>query len=134
MAVYYDVVVGKTLMISGPANVTIRGGETPLIVDTIQEAIDAQPTINSITPNTAESGSPDLELTVVGTNFNEGSVLVFGDQDERTNLTADNSLTTIVKPSLFAPAAVPVSVRNGPARSSSADFTFTDPGAAKGKA
>jgi IPT/TIG domain len=129
MAVFYGVPAGKTLMVAGPADVTIKGGEMPLIVDTIEEAQAARPTISALDPSSAESGAADLVLTVSGDKFDGNSVIVFGQYDEPTTLTPDGTLTTGVKPSLFAPATVPVKVRNGPAHSDSLDFTFTEPAA-----
>jgi IPT/TIG domain len=127
MAVFYGVPAGKTMMISGPADVTVRGGETPLIVDDAADVEQAAPAVSALDPSTAETGAADLLLTISGTNFSESSVIVFGNNDEPTTLTPDGTVTTMVKPSLFAPAAVPVTVRNGPARSQPMDFTFTDP-------
>jgi hypothetical protein len=127
MGVHYEVPAGKTMMIAGPANVNVSGGEVPLIVDTIDEAQQAAPTITALDPTSVESGAVDIVLTVSGENFNENSVIIFGIHDEPTTLTPDGTLTTGVKPVLFAPATVPVSVRNGPAHSQSLDFTFTEP-------
>jgi hypothetical protein len=93
----------------------------------VQEAIDAAPTVTSLDPATAESGEADLDLKVSGTGFTESTVIIFGTMDEPTTLNADGTVSTGVKPSLFAPAAVPVSVRNGPLHSNAIDFTFTDP-------
>jgi hypothetical protein len=127
MSVFYGVPSGKTFVISGPADVTVKGGEYPMVVDDLAEFSANAPSITSLDPATAESGAADLTLTVNGDNFNGDSVIVFGDFDEPTTLMADGSLTTGLKPSLFAPATVPVRVRNGPARSPVSDFTFTEP-------
>jgi hypothetical protein len=129
MAVHYEVKVGETFMVSGPANVTVKGGETPLVVDSAEDFQAHAPTITSLEPATAESGSEDFTLYVTGENFTGDTILVFGDQDEPTTLNEDGTVSTIVKPSIFAPAAVPVAVRNGPARSAPVDFIFTDPDA-----
>lgn len=128
MAVFYGVPSGKTLIVAGPADVSIKGGEMPMIVDDVSEYQDAAPTLTSIDPTEVEAGSADITLTLSGDKFDGNSVIIFGAHDEPTTLTPDGTLTTIVKPSLFAPATVPVSVRNGPAHSDSIDFTFTDPG------
>jgi IPT/TIG domain-containing protein len=127
MAVFYGVPKGKFFVIAGPADVTVRGGEHPMIVDDLADFTDNAPAITALEPNTAESGSEDVVMAVTGTGFTDKSVIVFGSNDEPTTLTAEGTLTTGVKPSLFAPAAVPVTVRNGPARSGSLDFTFTEP-------
>lgn len=132
MAVHYEVPAGQTLAVAGPANVTIKGGEMPVISGSMAEVDAIKPVVTSLTPDSAESGSPDLTLVIAGTNFTPQSVIVFGTLDEPTTLTPAGELTTGVKPSLFAPAAVPVSVRNGPLRSDPLDFTFTEPGGATG--
>jgi hypothetical protein len=128
MAIHYEVPAGKTFAIAGPANVTVKGGEMPVIVDTLAEAQESAPSLTSIEPSTAESGAEDLTLVVTGENFTAQSVIIFGTMDEPTTLQADGTLTTGVKPSLFAPAVVPVSVRNGPLHSGPLDFTFTEAG------
>jgi hypothetical protein len=129
MAVFYGVPVGKTFIISGPADVTVKGGEHPMIVDDAGEFQQAAPAISALDPATVESGSADIVLKITGTNFTASSVIVFADYDEPTTFNeADGTLSTGVKPSLFAPATVQVAVRNGPARSNALDFEFTDPG------
>jgi hypothetical protein len=132
MAVHYEVPIGKTFVVSGPANVRVTGGESPLIVDDVTEFQDAAPTITSIAPDTAEAGSPDdITMIVTGTDLSANTIIVFADQDERTTFNADGTVSTIVKPSIFvSPDTVPVAVRNGPARSAAVDFTFTDPAGA----
>jgi IPT/TIG domain len=134
MAVFYGVPAGKTLAVAGPADVTIKGGETPIIVDDITEFADAAPTLSAIDPTSAESGTADILLTLTGDKFDQNSVIIFGEHDEPTTLTTEGTLTTMVKPSLFAPATVPVSVRNGPVHSDSIDFTFSEPAAGEAAA
>ena len=129
MAVFYGVPAGKKLVIAGPADITVRGGEVPLMVDDLEEAQTLAPTIATLDPATAVSGAEDVVMKVTGTNFTKESTIVFGEYDEPTTLNDDGTLSTGVKPSLFAPATVPVKVRNGPLGSNSLDFTFTDPGA-----
>jgi hypothetical protein len=85
------------------------------------------PTLTSLSPDTAVSGDPDFVLTCTGTNFVPGSVIHFGIEDEPTTLVSDTEVTTGVKPSLFAPAVVPVTVRTGNLISDPVDFTFTEP-------
>jgi len=131
MAVHYEVPIGKTFMISGPANVTVRGGETPMVIDDAAEFQSSIPTITSLNPTSVESGTADITLEVLGTGFTADSIIVFADLDEPTTFDAEaNSVSTGVKPSLFAPAIVKVCVRNGPARSQSTNFEFTAPGGA----
>jgi hypothetical protein len=90
------------------------------------------PVLSSLTPNTAVSGDPDFVLSCTGTGFRSGSIIFFGNEDEPTTFVSDTEVTTGVKPSLFAPAIVPVRVQTGPLSSDSVDFTFTEP-AAKGQ-
>jgi hypothetical protein len=130
MGVHYEVPRGKNLVISGPANVTVKGGEVPAIVEDASELQASAPTISALTPDTAESGAADIDLVITGTGFTPSSVIVFGANDEPTTMISDTEVSTGVRPSLFAPAVVPVTVRNGPARSAPLDFTFVDPGGA----
>jgi hypothetical protein len=128
---HYEVKAGEKLVVAGPANVTIKGGEYPLTVESLEDAQGLAPTVTSLDPATAVSGDPDIVMKVVGTNFTADTVIVFGTLDEPTTLISDTEVSTGVKPSLFAPAAVPVKVRNGPLGSNSLDFTFTETGGAQ---
>lgn len=91
----------------------------------VDEIENPTATISALTPNTAASGSADVTLGVAGTGFTDTSVIVFAGNDEPTTVADPNTLTTIVKPSLFAPATVQVGVRNGGVMSNTMDFTFT---------
>jgi len=128
MAVHYEVPLGKNLVIAGPANVMIKGGELPLVVTDGDELTAAAPVLSALVPPSVESGAEDIVLVIEAAGLDGNSTIVFGNYDEPTTLSDDGlSVSTIVKPSLFAPAVVPVSVRNGPARSAPLDFTFLDP-------
>jgi hypothetical protein len=94
---------------------------------TFELDIGDPPTLTSLSPDTAVSGDPDFILTCTGTDFTSGSVIMFGSEDEPTMMVSDTELTTGVKPSLFAPAIVPVTVRTGKFTSDPVDFTFTEP-------
>ncbi|MCA1419466.1 IPT/TIG domain-containing protein [Bradyrhizobium sp. BRP23] len=83
------------------------------------------PVLSSLSPDTAVSGDPDFVLSCIGSGFDEGTVIIFGDYEEPTTLVSATEVTTGVKPSLFAPAIVPVRLRNGTAHSDPLDFTFT---------
>jgi hypothetical protein len=86
------------------------------------------PVIISLTPNTVECNSPDVEMMVEGTGFSPDSVIVFNGYDEPTDYFSPTSIGTGIKPSLFEVAAVcPVIVRGPGGESNSLDFTFTDP-------
>ncbi|UGY13767.1 IPT/TIG domain-containing protein [Bradyrhizobium septentrionale] len=85
----------------------------------------APPVLTSLSPNTVVSGDPDFPLSCLGSGFTAETTIRFGDYDEPTTLVSETEVTTIVKPSLFAPATVPVMVHNGTANSDPLDFTFT---------
>jgi hypothetical protein len=86
------------------------------------------PVLSSISPDTVASGDPDFVLSCVGTGFRSNSMIIFGNEDEVTTFVSDTEVTTGVKPSLFAPAIVPVKIRTpGLPDTDPVDFTFTDP-------
>jgi len=88
----------------------------------------APPVITSISPNTAEIGSADIEMIVTGTGFTSSSIITFIGLDEPTDFFSETSVGTGVKPSLFVSAQLcPVTVRNGDVHSNSVDFEFTAP-------
>jgi hypothetical protein len=117
----YHVEGGELLMLVGPAKADIVADIAPYV------AASAVPTVSALTPNTAASlVGVDLTMTVTGTGFNQLSRIVFNGNDEPTNYISPTSLSTIVKPSMFAvPAVVPVGVRNGSTMSNTQNFTFT---------
>jgi len=88
---------------------------------------EPSPILTSLEPNTAVSGDPDFTLHYRGTDFTENSVIRFAGQDEPTIFIDSTDITTIVKPSLFAPATVQCSVVDGGAETQSLDFEFTAP-------
>lgn len=88
---------------------------------------DVAPTLDELVPTTAEIGSADFTLHVLGEGFTASSVIVFNGGDEPTTFISDTEVTTGVKPSLASGAAtIPVLVRNGSASSPALDFTFTE--------
>jgi hypothetical protein len=129
----HHVDAGKEMRIVGPAKVQIQGAafETHF---TIEDFVpENPPTVTSLSPDTAVSGDPDFTLYVSGENFTAQSVIHFGLNDEPTTHNADGTLSTGVKPSLFAPAEVDVTVRTGPIESEPATFTFTAPAGTRAK-
>jgi hypothetical protein len=93
---------------------------------TFTDVASITPTLTSLTPNTAVSGDPDFVLSCAGTNFRSNSVIFFGSEDEPTTFVSDTEITTGVKPSLFAPATVPVLIRTlGLPDTDPVDFIFT---------
>jgi len=91
-------------------------------------------TLGSLSPNTAEMGSADLVMTVIGTGFTQNSMIVFNEGDEVTTYVDSNNLTTTVKPSLVSAAIqVPVQVREGQETSAPLMFEFTAPAMRQGQ-
>jgi hypothetical protein len=85
------------------------------------------PGITSLTPDACAIGDPDFTLVIEGINFGPYSVIFFAGHDEPTTLNEDGTLSTGVKPSLWAyPVVVSCQVRNGSMYSQPFDFTFTD--------
>jgi hypothetical protein len=84
-------------------------------------------TVTSIDPTTAEIGAADITLRVLGTGFNEQSVILFNNGEEPTTFVSVTEVTTTVKPSTASgPWTVPVGVKDA---TGTADFTFTEPAA-----
>jgi IPT/TIG domain len=136
MGQHYEVPSGESLLIEGPANVVVKAGKYPQIGVKPPPGgqTEQAPVLTTLDPATVASGSEDVTLYVSGSNLSATSVLIFGSQDEPTTFhEADGTVSTIVKPSLFAPADVPVSVRNGDQTSNELTFTFTEPEAGSRK-
>lgn len=90
------------------------------------------PTVTSIDPTSHDVGPGDpFVLTVTGTNFLPGSVIVFGNNPlgERTTFVSATELKTIIQPDLFPnpDPAVQVLVRTAGVESNAVDFEFTAP-------
>jgi hypothetical protein len=117
----------------------LSGGMIPfksLIVKSVPKgsvfeyALVPPPTLDSLSPDTAVSGDPDFVLSCIGSGFTPKTIIKFGDHDEPTTFVSATEVTTGVKPSLFAPAVVPVRTHNGGLYTDPLDFTFLDPLAA----
>jgi hypothetical protein len=86
-----------------------------------------KPVITALAPDECVIGDDDFTLYISGDNFFADSVISFAGHDEPTTLNEDGTLSTGVKPSLWAdPVVVPVLVKNGPEISEPVDFTFSD--------
>ena len=92
------------------------------------------PSISSLNPTEVETGGEDFTLYVSGENIFRDSVINFAGQDEPSTLNEDGTLSTVVKPSLWAdPVTVPVLIKNGPESSEPVDFAFNAPAASRSK-
>jgi IPT/TIG domain len=90
-------------------------------------AAELTPVLSSLDPSSAISGDPDFTLSCIGTGFTPDTTINFGGRNEPATFVSDTEVTTVVKPSLFDPAVVPVYVRTGPFVSDPIDFTFDAP-------
>lgn len=92
------------------------------------------PTLDSIDPDTAVLGDPDVTMVCTGTGFTEDSTIMFAGNPEPIVFISETEISTVVKPSLgWGAEAVDVLVRNTAGESESLPFTFTDPVARGGK-
>ena len=124
MAVHYEVRQGETLAIRGPANVTVKGGEVPLVGEV--GANVEPPVLSGIDPAGAAVTDPEFTLTATGADFEAGSRIVLGLVDATTAFVDESTLTTTINPALFLPGDVAVTVRTGPSVSAASTLTFTD--------
>ena len=91
-------------------------------------ATPVAPSVTSLSPSTAVIGDPSFDLHVIGTGFDDSSVILFNGLDEPTLFISETELSTGVNMSLWAaPATVPVSVKNDDLVSESINFEFTSP-------
>jgi hypothetical protein len=117
--------------INEPPGSNVLGKTEEDVPDEIKQK--GKPVLTSLEPDEAVSGEPDFTLVISGDNFFSGSVIVFGDHDEPTTFDEEaGTVSTGVKPSLFAPATVPVKVRNGSMVSDPMEFEFTAPAGTRG--
>jgi hypothetical protein len=99
-----------------------------------QGTVVPKPSITSIEPDACAIGDPDFTLDITGENFFGDSVINFAGHDEPTTFDGTDTLSTGVKPSLWAePVVVQVMIKNGPEVSAPVDFDFTAVGAATTK-
>ena len=85
------------------------------------------PVLTALSPDNAPSGGEDITLSCIGSGFTSLSVIVFGQEDEPTTWVSETEVTTVVKPSLFVPAVIPVTVSNAGQLSAPVNFTMTEP-------
>lgn len=124
---------GKSAEITGPATVRVSTDVPGSVLIDGEPIIkpppspDVAPVVTSLSPDEAVAGDPtDIVMSVIGTGFGAGSIIVFNGWDEPTTFVSPTEVTTGVKPSLFVvPADCPVAVRNGSAMSNEVIFSFT---------
>jgi hypothetical protein len=86
-------------------------------------------TLTALLPATAAIGDPSFTLRVIGSGFDETSVIVFAGQDEPTTYTGSTELTTGVDMRVWVgpDPAVPVLVRTGTEETATLTFAFAPP-------
>jgi hypothetical protein len=86
------------------------------------------PVITSLNPSSATIGDPAFDLHVIGSGFDQNSVIYFNGLEEPTTLNSPTDVSTGINMPLWtAPAVVPVSVRNSNGIvSQSQNFEFID--------
>jgi putative Ig domain-containing protein/IPT/TIG domain-containing protein len=99
----------------------------PLLVlfATANSLLAANPTISSINPTCAMAGGPQFTLTVIGTNYDNTSVVRWGSANLATTFVSSTQLTATVPAANIATAGtVQVTVKNSTGSASNA-VTFT---------
>ncbi|MCW5965904.1 MAG: hypothetical protein KIT83_17835 [Bryobacterales bacterium] len=116
------------LQTEGLVAVTVRNPNTDVSNDlpfTINDPPPPAPTLTLLSPDNANANSGPVALTVTGTNFVSGAVVVFGTTDLTTSFVGATSLTASIPNSLLQTAGpVSVTVRN-PNNDVSNGLTFT---------
>src|SRR5439155_20471380 len=88
-------------------------------------ALAANPTITSINPSCAIAGGPQFTLSVIGTNYDNTSVVRWNGANRTTTFVSSTQLTAIVLAADIATAGTaPVTVKNSTG-SASNPVTFT---------
>ncbi len=120
------VVPANLLAAPGVARIQVRN----VAAQTVSAARDLPvtgtgPAITSLAPNQAQTGSPQLTLTVNGINFLSGATVRFNNVDLATTFVSATQLTAVVPPTLLATSGdFAVIVRNPDSQLSPA-ATFT---------
>lgn len=117
------------LATSGFLNITVvNPGAAPsnALQFIVSERSSPAPTIASLRPASATVGSGDLTLTVDGTNFTAGSVVVFEHAELTTTVVSSTELrATVPAARLTTARTVPVLVSNNDTQVSSQSVNFT---------
>lgn len=84
------------------------------------------PTTASIAPSSIAHGAPATPITVTGTGFNKGVVVVANALDQVANFVSATSLVPVIPASMLAAAgSVTITVRNPDGQSSTPALTLT---------
>jgi hypothetical protein len=92
-----------------------------------------QPTISSLSPNSASAGSPGFTLMINGTNFTSGATAYWGSTQLPTTYVSSTQLTAPISQSQIAnPGSESITVVTGGGTSSAATFNIGNPGTTAG--
>jgi outer membrane protein assembly factor BamB len=103
-------------------------GASSVLSNQLTLSVYALPSIAALTPNSVLAGSPGFTLTVAGSNFPQGSVVLFGGTALPTTWEDTNQLTaTVTSAQVLNVGAIPVIVATSSAASAvvSAPVSFT---------
>jgi hypothetical protein len=110
-----DLITGWSLELDRMVAVAVESGEPPVA-----------PTVTALVPNTAQLGTPSFTLHVMGTGFDEASVIVWNGAPEPTTFVSPTELTTGVNmDTAISAVTLPVAVENTHGLSDPLPFTFT---------
>lgn len=81
------------------------------------------PTLNAVSPASAEVGSAEIELELAGEGFTNTSKIYFDGAPVETRYYSETTITTMIKPELATePETVDVTVKNGDLESAAVQF------------
>ena len=126
MAILYDVPLGSSAVIDGPAELRVKASspESRYQVYDTAGGPNPPPVIDYLAPATADLPDPII-IDVGGSNFASTAVVVFDGSPVPTAYISDGVLRATV--SAGAAGSYDVLVRDGANDSNIATFTFTDP-------
>ena len=126
--------LSATTALNAPTSLSFRlftsgssGGNVRLDNFQVQAVNTVDPLLNTLTPATAEAGTPGFNLAVMGSNFKPGAVVSLNGQPLATTYNSATSLTATVPAAAIATAgSYPVVVTNpGNAASAAVSFLVT---------
>lgn len=85
----------------------------------------APPTLTSLEPSSTPIGVPSFTLRVLGTDFDDESVIVFNGHDEPTTLVSPTEVTTGVNMNVWKGPSDPLPVKVRGIGGDSTELTFT---------
>lgn len=121
-----------SVQISSPGSVTIRvRNPDSQISNTNTLQVASGPTITTLSPTSAVAGGAAFTLTVTGTNYQSGAVVIFNGTNLATTFVSGTQLTAQVTPGQIANAGTATVVVRNPdtQQSTAANFNINPPAA-----